>query len=137
MGRTLAADVDVKTIYLRFINKARIEYEHLARKADRLAKAKETCYEYLIPRKGIIAKDYNINLDDYIIEFGNQSYNPELALETRVIKLLKSTKYEDRSNIIQLAKWCSILKNENATFNSLKLCKEKANLTFNEYKQYL
>lgn len=137
MSRPLAADTDVKNIYLAFTNKARIEYEYLVKKVDRLEKAKETCFNYLSARKGSIATDLHIILDDYIIEFVNQEYNPLLALEAKVTKLLKSKKDKNRRDIIELAKWCSILKNQDATFNRLRICKKKANLTYSEYRQCL
>ena len=137
MAKNLAADLDTKTMYLQFVNKAKIQYERLAKKVERLAKSKEDCYQYLIPRKESIATNYKLNLDDFVIEIANQTYNPELALEKKVLKLLKSNKYEDRQDIIQLAKWCSIIKNEYNTCNELRICKKKAMLTFNDYKQYL
>lgn len=139
MGRTLAADTDTRTVYLKFINKARIEANQLTKKLDRLCIAKEECYKYLFARRGAIAIDFGIILDDYIIEFKNQVYNPELALDNKVSKFLRS-KSEcpgERRDIIQLAKWCSILENENSTFNRLRICKKEASLSFSEFRQYL
>jgi len=135
--KSLTADITPKTIYLKFRNKAIIEYERLVRKADRISNAKETCYNYLSARKGNIAINYNLILDDYPIEFVNQAYNPLLELEKNVIKLLKKDTKGERQDIIELAKWCSILKNEHKTFKELKLCKKKSELTFDEYKTYL
>jgi hypothetical protein len=114
--KSLTADITPKTIYLKFRNKAIIEYERLVRKADRISNAKETCYNYLSARKGNIATNYNLILDDYPIEFVNQAYNPLLELEKNVIKLLKKDTKGERQDIIELAKWCSILKNEHKTF---------------------
>ena len=135
--KSLTADITPKTVYLKFRNKAIIEYEHLVRKAERISNAKETCYKYLSARKGNIAADYNLILDDYTIEFVNQEYNPLLELEKNVIKLLKKDIKGKRQDIIELAKWCSILKNEYNTYKELKLCKKKSELTFDEYKTYL
>lgn len=135
--KSLTADVTPKTVYMKFRNKAIIEYERLVRKAERISNAKETCYNYLIARKGNIAKDYNIVLDDYEIEFINQSYNPLKALEKSVIKLLKKDTKGERQDIIELAKWCSILKNEYETNSTLRLTKIKTQLTFDDYKKCL
>ena len=135
--KSLTADITPKTVYLKFRNKAIIEYERLVRKAERISNAKETCYKYLSARKGNIATDYNLILDDYTIEFVNQEYNPLLELEKNVIKLLKKDIKGKRQDIIELAKWCSILKNEYNTFKELRLCKKKSELTFDEYKTYL
>ena len=135
--KSLTADITPKTVYLKFRNKAIIEYERLVRKAERIYNAKETCYKYLSARKGNIATDYNLILDDYTIEFVNQEYNPLLELEKNVIKLLKKDIKGERQDVIELAKWCSILKNEYNTYKELKLCKKKSELTFDEYKTYL
>ena len=135
--KSLTADITPKTVYLKFRNKAIIEYERLVRKAERISNAKETCYKYLSARKENIASDYNLILDDYTIEFVNQEYNPLLELEKNVIKLLKKDIKGKRQDIIELAKWCSILKNEYNTYKELKLCKKKSELTFDEYKTYL
>lgn len=135
--KSLTADVTPKTVYLKFRNKAIIEYERLVRKAERISNAKETCYNYLIARKGNIADKYNINLDDYIIEFINQTYNPLKALEKSVIKLLKKDIKDNRQDIIELAKWCSIIKNEYELGNSLRIAKIKTQLTFDDYKKCL
>lgn len=135
--KSLTADITPKTVYLKFRNKAIIEYERLVRKAERISNTKETCYKYLSARKGNIAADYNLILDDYTIEFVNQEYNPLLELEKNVIKLLKKDIKGKRQDIIELAKWCSILKNEYNTYKELKLCKKKSELTFDEYKTYL
>lgn len=135
--KSLTADITPKTVYLKFRNKAIIEYERLVRKAERISNAKETCYKYLSARKGNIAEDYKLALDDYIIEFINQEYNPLLELERNVIKLLKKDIKGNRQDIIELAKWCSIIKNEYNTFKDLKLYKKKSELSFDEYKTYL
>lgn len=135
--KSLTADITPKTVYLKFRNKAIIEYERLVRKAERISNAKETCYKYLSARKVNIATDYNLILDDYTIEFVNQEYNPLLELEKNVIKLLKKDIKGERQDVIELAKWCSILKNEYNTYKELKLCKKKSELTFDEYKTYL
>lgn len=139
MNESFAADIDIKNIYLKFINKSKIEYNQLVRKVDRIYKSKQDCYKCLIARKENIANNLCINLDDYNIEFINQVYNPELALENKVMKLLHNNNEEtgDRRDIIQLAKWCSILRNEDSTFNRLRICKKKCALSYSEYRQYL
>ena len=134
--KSLTADITPKTVYLKFRNKAIIEYERLVRKAERISNAKENCYKYLSARKGNIAKDLNIDLDQFY-EFNNQAYNSSLELESFVIKLLKKHTKGERQDVIELAKWCSILKNEHKTFIELRLCKKKSELTFDEYKTYL
>ena len=134
--KSLTADITPKTVYLKFRNKAIIDYERLVRKAERISNAKETCYKYLSARKGNIAEDLNIDLDQFY-EFNHQAYNSSLELESFVIKLLKKSTKGERQDVIELAKWCSILKNEYNTYKELKLCKKKSELTFDEYKTYL
>ena len=138
MAKPLATDINSKSVYLRMINKARGELTILTKKLDRTLNAKKECYNYLLARKGDIANELNINLDDYDIEFNKQLFNENLTLQTKVFKLLK--KYNDtqnRTDIIQLAKWCSILKNEYEIGNKMLICNTKYNMPFSEFREYL
>lgn len=138
MAKPLATDINSKSVYLKMINKARGEYNILNNKLDRTLKAKEQCYNYLFARKGIIANKYNIDLDNYKIEFVDKTFNKDLALETKVIKLLRYPKEkDDRNDLIQLAKWCSIIKNEPILIHKILVCRTKLNMNYAEYREYL
>lgn len=138
MDINLAGDVNAKSVYLRLINKTRGEYSSLTRKLDRILKAKEQCYNYLFPRREEIAATLNINLDNYVIEFTSQRFNEDLSLETIVSKLLRlKTDSEYRKDIIQLAKWCSIIRNEYEVTNRLTISKKILNLSYRKYEDFI
>ena len=132
-----ATDVNSKTVYLNIVNKERGRFNILTKKLERILAAKENCYDWLFARREEINNLYNINLDDYQIEFVEKQYNPIKALETKVLKLLRYPKDEDRQYIIQLAKWCSILKNEKELQHKLEVSRVKTNLTYKEFQAYL
>lgn len=138
MARYLASDVNSKIVYLKLINKTRGELTSLVKKLDRLLNSKSDCFNYLSARKGEILKKYDINLDDYIIEFVKQEYNEEEALQDKAFKLLRQKNLEeDRQDIINLAKWCSILKNEKDINKRLIVCKTIYNLSYRDFQEYL
>ena len=90
-----ATDVNSKTVYLNIVNKERGRFNILTKKLERILAAKENCYDWLFARREEINNLYNINLDDYQIEFVEKQYNPIKALETKVLKLLRYPKDED------------------------------------------
>lgn len=138
MAKCLASDINAKSVYLKIINKARGELNILTNKLNRTLKAKDDCYNYLLARKGNILESYKINLDNYKIEFIDKQYNENKALETIVLKYLRHPiDGANRQDIIQLAKWCSILKNEPILNKKLLLCKTKYNMNFTEYRDLL
>ena len=138
MARYLASDVNSKVVYLKLINKTRGVLASLVKTLDRLLKSKTECYNYLSARKGEIYDKYDINLDNYIIEFINQEYNEEEVLQDKAYKLLRQKDLEeDRQDIIQLAKWCSILKNEVEVNKKLIVYKTIYNLSYRDFQEYL
>ena len=138
MNFDLLGDVNAKSVYLRLQHKSRGEYSSLCRKLDRILKAKEQSYDYLFARKEDICKTLKINLLDYPIEFGEQRFNEELGLETKVSKLLRlKTDSQYRQDIVQLAKWCSIIRNEHDLNNKIIIAKKKLNLNYKAYENLI
>lgn len=138
MINPLTSDINSKSVYLSIINKYRGEINILNNKLNRILKAKKECYDYLYPRRGDIAVTLNIDLNNYVIEFIGQRFNKELSLETKVSKLLRlkrDSKY--RRDIIQLAKWCSILRNEYELVNRIVIVRKVLNLSYRSYEDYI
>lgn len=133
-----ATDTDIHKTYCKFKNKSNMEYASVKRKLRRLADSKEKCYQYLTARKGNIAYELSIVLDDYQIEYVAQTYNPLLSLQKTVKRLLNSnTSGEVRRDIIELNKWCSILDNETKTSINAAVLQRKVIMTFSEYQEYV
>lgn len=132
-----ATDINPKVVYLNIINKERGKINILTKKLDRILAAKEKCYNWLSARKEEIYKLYKIELDNYKIEFIDKTYNEEKALETKVLKYLRHPEGEDRQYIIQLAKWCSILKNEKQIQFDIQVSRSKYNMSFRDFQGYL
>lgn len=137
MAINSATDVNSKTVYLNMVNKERGKINIITNKLNRILDAKEKCYNWILPRRGEIYKAYNIDLDNYMIEFIDKQYNPEKALETKVLYFLRHPNGEDRQLIIQLAKWCSLLRSEVDIQRKLEVSRIKLNMNYREFQKYL
>lgn len=137
MAINSATDVNSKTVYLNMVNKERGKINIITNKLNRILDAKEKCYNWILPRRGEIYKLYNIDLDNYMIEFIDKQYNPEKALETKVLYFLRHPNGEDRQLIIQLAKWCSLLRSEVDIQRKLEVSRIKLNMNYREFQKYL
>lgn len=137
MAINSATDVNSKTVYLNMVNKERGKINIITNKLNRILDAKEKCYNWILPRRGEIYKAYNIDLDNYMIEFIDKQYNPEKSLETKVLYFLRHPNGEDRQLIIQLAKWCSLLRSEVDIQRKLEVSRIKLNMNYREFQKYL
>lgn len=137
MAINSATDVNSKTVYLNMLNKERGKINLITNKLNRILDAKEKCYNWLLARKESIYKSYKIDLDDYKIEFVDKQYNSEKALETKAIYYLRHPNGEDRQLIIQLAKWCSLLRSEVEIQQKLEISRTKLNMNYKEFQKYL
>lgn len=137
MAINSATDVNSKTVYLNMVNKERGRINLITNKLERILDAKEKCYNWILPRKESIYKSYNIDLDNYKIEFVDKQYNSEKSLETKAIYYLRHPNGEDRQLIIQLAKYCSLLRSEVEIQQKLEVSRIKLNMSYREFQKYL
>ena len=137
MAINSATDVNSKTVYLNMVNKERGRINLITNKLNRILDAKEKCYNWILPRKESIYKSYNIDLDNYKIEFVNKQYNPEKSLETKALYYLRHPNGEDRQLIIQLATWCSLLRSEVEIQQKLEVSRIKLNMSYREFQKYI
>lgn len=137
MKSIYTADTTLRDTYIQFIRKADREVGNIKRKLNRLSISKDKCYEYLTPRKGIIADNLHIELDNYDM-FTNGVYDEESGLVKLCNAILRgNVNNVYRTDVIQLVKLCSILKNEYDSIKNLEYSKYKLNLTFTQYRNYL
>jgi hypothetical protein len=137
MAINSATDVNSKTVYLNMVNKERGKINLITNKLNRTLDAKEKCYNWLLARKESIYKSYKIELDNYKIEFVDKQYNSEKSLETKAIYYLRHPNGEDRQLIIQLAKYCSLLRSEVEIQQKLEVSRIKLNMSYREFQKYL
>lgn len=137
MAINSATDVNSKTVYLNMVNKERGKLNIITDKLCRTLDLKEKVHNWISARKEEIYKSYNIELDNYKIEFINKQYNTEKALETKVLYYLRHPNDKDRQLIIQLAKYCSILRSEEEIRKRLEVSRVKAYMNYKEFQKYI
>lgn len=131
-------DITIKGYYLQFIHDAKIDIIKYKENLETVYKLKEQLYDY-IENNQIILKDYfNINLQDIEIEWNHKQYNPKEYLYNIVIVLLRNTiEHPHRIVLLQLAKYCNILRNENKYNKLIELANKRKDIKFNTYRKYI
>lgn len=133
----MLADITVKDYYLQFIYQSRIDTIEYRNLLNEVLENKSECYNYINENKDIIKEQFNIDLNNYI-EFTNKEYNSGEALYQICVKMLSAlTEHPNRICIIQLIKYCNLLRNEHKYNRMIYLTTQRKNLKFSEYKKYV
>lgn len=100
---------------------------------------KEELIKYLEENKDRLLKTYNIDLDNYQIEWGEKRYNDNLSLYNIVKLRLEDVKdnSEDRECLIQVVKYVNLLSKFNTIENSFETGKKLLKITAPEYRSYV
>lgn len=131
-------DVKLKNFYLKFIFDAKADIANYKQELIELSLIKQELINYLTKNKLILLNNFNINLDKYEIEWINSSYNPEEKLYKKVYNLLITLGIDiNKSALIQLTKYCTILKKEHQYNRSIELAEKRSNLRYTEYNAYV
>lgn len=131
-------DFTIKDYYLQFIYKANKDIINLNNELKETNKTKENLYKYINDNKTIIKDIFNIDLDTIELEFIKKEYNDKEYLYNNCIKLLKTTEIDkDRTILLQIIKYCNILRNINTINDSLDFANKRKNIKFNTYRKYI
>lgn len=131
-------DIKIKDFYLQFIHNAKIDANKYKEKLNLTVASKEECYKYIDDKKAIIKDDFNINLDAYELEWIKKEYNPKEHLYNILIKLLPNIEeHPNRIVILQVIKYCNLLRIEHRCRRLLALTDKRKNLKFSEYRKYV
>ena len=116
-------DITIKGYYLQFVHNAKTDIVKYKENLDTTIKVKEEVYKYLEDNKNILKDYFDINLDDIEIEWRNKEYNSKEYLYNLTIVLLRNTvEHPNRIVLLQLAKYCNVLRNEHKYNNCPKNC---------------
>lgn len=131
-------DVNLKSYYLQYISNA---YSDIVKYRESLAKTievKKELYNYISLRLDIVNDTYGINLNDYNKEWINKEYNSSELLYNKVIKLIHDVKEdENRIVLIQVVKYCTLLRNENKYNKLIFLATKRKNMKYGVYNKYV
>ena len=134
----MSPDVKLKDYYLKFINEAKDNIRENTKLKKDCISIKLDVYNYINKHKEEILDEYHINLDKYDIEWKQQRYNPVCSLYNKVNLILRTkTDFINKSNILQLYKYCAILRNEYNYDKSIELAANRKKLTLVQYKSFV
>lgn len=131
-------DITIKGYYLQFIHNAKIDITKYKKNLETIHKVKEKLYDYLENNKTILKDNFNVNLQNIEIEWCRKEYNPKEYLYNIVIVLLRNTiEHPHRIVLLQLAKYCNILRNEHRYNKLIELTNKRKDIKFSVYRKYI
>lgn len=131
-------DITIKGYYLQFVHNAKNDIIKYKNNLEITLSIKEQVYEYIEDNKTILNDSFNINLDDNEIEFHQKKYNPKEHLYNIVIRLLRNIdSHPNKIVLLQLAKYCNILRNENKYNKLIELANKRKDIKFGVYRKYV
>lgn len=131
-------DITIKGYYLQFVHNAKIDIVKYKENLNTTIKVKEELYKYIEDNKTILRNSFDINLDDIKIEWCNKEYNSKEYLYNLIIVLLRNTtEHPNRVILLQLVKYCNILRNEHKYNKLIELANKRKDIKFNVYRKYI
>lgn len=131
-------DIKLKDYYLQFIYNAKSDINKYTEKLNTTIEYKDLCYKYIDKNKEKLKSDFNINLDNYEIEYINKEYNIKENLYNVSIKLLQNiSEHPNKIIILQVIKYCNILRIEHRCRKMIELANRRQNIKFKEYRKYI
>lgn len=131
-------DITIKGYYLQFVHNAKIDIVKYKENLNTTIKVKEELYKYIEDNKTILRNSFDINLDDIKVEWCNKEYNSKEYLYNLIIVLLRNTtEHPNRVILLQLVKYCNILRNEYKYNKLIELANKRKDIKFNVYRKYI
>ena len=131
-------DITIKQYYLQFVHNAKIDIAKYKENLNTTIKLKEEIYEYLKRNKTVLKESFDINLDDIKIEWIEKRYNSKEYLYNLTIVLLRNTiEHPNRIVLLQVAKYCNILRNENRYNKLIEIANKRKDIKFSTYRKYI
>lgn len=131
-------DVKIKDYYLQFIHNAKHDIVNYKNQLETTLVIKKELYDYLENNKNVLKESFNIDLDNIKTEWVDKTYNPKLYLYNIVIILLRETiDHPNRIILLQVAKYCNILRNEYKYNTMIDIANKRTNINFSTYQKYI
>ena len=131
-------DITIKGYYLQFIHNAKIDIAEYNKNLEVIKTSKEEVYNYLFEHIEDIKDKFDIILSSYDKEWNNKEYNSSEYLYNTVIKKLSViSEITDRSLLIQITKYCNILRNEHKYNKLIVIASKRKDIKFNTYRKYI
>lgn len=131
-------DIKLYDIKRVFTAEAENEYKKYSQLLKEVIASKIELYNYLLEHKDFIKKEFVINLDD-IEEWNNNYYSDKEYLYNKAIKRYREYTYDNETKkiLLQVIKYCNILRNEYVYENNIRIADIKRKLNTNQFTDYL
>lgn len=135
----MSPDVKLKNYYLKYIYDAKADIAEYKNNLKEILDLKNELIDYLNNNKVKILNEFNIDLDEYEIEWIKKEYNVNKSLFNISYKLLTilADSNINQIPIVQILKYCSILHKEYLLNRSIEIANTRANIQFKVYKEYV
>ena len=131
----MTPDIKFKNYYLQFINDAKIDYAKYKELLQMSLDILEDLYSFISDNKNIILDKYNINVEDYEIEWINKTYNPDETLYKKVFKTFQTLDEDtNKSYLLQIIKYCQTLSKVAKYKKLMELTFKRKELKFGQYR---
>ena len=134
----MTPDVKLKNFYLKFIYDAKGDIADYKKQLNDLLNIKNELINYINDYKTELLESFNIDLNEYT-EWVNKTYDKKEKLFNKSFKTLNILDNVDinKSILIQLIKYCNIIKKEHTYNRSIYLASLRSNLKYEEYRNYV
>lgn len=134
----MVPDIDFHTYYLQFIRNAKIDANRYQEQLNDTTYKKEEVWIYLDCNKDALMNIYGLDITTFEKEWVKKEFNPNNTLYNKVLKLVMLGDTNDsRSVILQLAKYCSLLRAEQKYIKLIESTNKRKNLKFGQYRKYV
>ena len=131
-------DISNQEHFYTFIGKSKINAKEAARSLETSRTVRDNTYAYLTEKKEYIKNTFNIDLDKYESEWVNKVYNKSEDLYNIAKKLLeKYESGEERIVLLQIVKYCVVLKKCYNSRIAFELYTKQKNINYKQYLNYL
>lgn len=132
-------DIKLKNYYLKFIYDSKADIAEYTKELKEVIKIKTELINYITENEHIYINKFNIDLNNYITEWIDKKYNKDETLFNLTIKILIALNESgvDKSPLMQLIKYCNIIRKEYNYIKSIELAKQRSNLKLGQYRNYV
>lgn len=134
----MVPDIDIYHYYEKYIEDANSDIERFKENHNVAVKMRDSLKQYLLSNITYIANSLRIKLVEYGQEWMDGIYNPKRLLINKVYdKLEEYNAGEERIMLMQIVKYCNVLRKINALNTYIRFAKKRSELTFKQYRDYV
>lgn len=134
----MVTDVQLKDFYLQFIYNAKSDIQSYNEDLEKIIYDKKIVRKYLEDKVDILKDCFDINLNDIKTEWVDAQYNSKEYLYNLAIVALRNIgEHPHKIVLIQLSKYCTLLRNENKYKKLIELATKRNKLKLRDYKRYV